>query len=341
MGRITAVALAALALACAPAPAPIEPPPRTPEAPGLGQRAADILSQAIRIVTVNPPGDEMPLATYFVALLQGAGLEAAVIETPSGDSTIGRAAAWGLLRGKGGGKPIVLLSHLDVVPAEAGAWSSDPFTGQIVNRAVVGRGAIDAKGASVVQLLTLTELARRGTTLDRDVIFLATPDEETGGQDGAGWIARERPDLLRDAAYLLTEGGGMSPGDGRSRSIWGIAVTEKNPCWLRIVAHGSPGHSSVPPRDAAVPRLVADDLPVLSSSRVIAESTSSQRSEGSSPSVIAVRQTSVVIVNPGGTGRPNPVISTNPAPVPPSRSGSDPSAWANSYRCGKKESPWS
>jgi acetylornithine deacetylase/succinyl-diaminopimelate desuccinylase-like protein len=255
--QIAAIAVAALMLACAPGGPPAEAPMAASATPDLGQRAADILSQAIRIVTVNPPGDEKPLAAYFVALMQGAGLEAAVIETPSGDSTVGRGAAWGMLRGSGKRRPIVLLSHLDVVPADSAAWESDPFAGHRVDASVVGRGAIDAKGAAVVQLLTLTELARRGTTLERDVIFLATPDEETGGLDGAAYFTREHPELLRDAAFLLTEGGGVLIGEGDERPIWGVAVTEKNPCWLRVISRGTPGHSSVPPRDAAVPRLIA------------------------------------------------------------------------------------
>jgi len=225
--------------------------------PTMQQRAADILSEAIRIVTVNPPGDERPLAAYFVALLQGAGIDAAVIETPSGLSQVGRGAAWGRLRGSGRGRPIVLLSHLDVVPADPASWSSGPFAGQIVDGAVVGRGAIDAKGAAVVQLLALTELARSNRALERDVIFLATPDEETGGLLGAGYIAKERPELLHDAEFLLTEGGGISLGDDPASPVWGIAVTEKNPCWLQMVSTGTPGHSSVPPVDAAVPRLIA------------------------------------------------------------------------------------
>lgn len=255
--RFAAFAGTALALACAPAQRPLDSPINAPASPGLGQRAVEILSQAIRIVTVNPPGDERALAAYFVALLQGAGIEAAVIETPSGDSTVGRGAAWGLLRGTGKRRPIVLLSHLDVVPADPAAWSNDPFAGHRIDGVVVGRGAIDAKGASVVHLLALTELARRETTLERDVVFLATPDEETGGVDGAAYLTREHPELLRDAAFLLTEGGGVLLGDEDERPIWGVAVTEKHPCWLRLVSRGTPGHSSVPPRDAAVPRLIA------------------------------------------------------------------------------------
>jgi acetylornithine deacetylase/succinyl-diaminopimelate desuccinylase-like protein len=205
--------------------------------------------------TVNPPGDEAPLAAYFVELLREAGLEARVIPTPAGDSRAGRAAAWGRLRGTGERRPLVLLSHLDVVTADPRAWSSDPFAGAVQGGYVVGRGAQDAKGVAVVQLLALIERARRGPPPRRDIVFLATPDEESGGLDGAAWVTRERPELLDDAAYLLTEGGGVQLGRGGVPS-WQVAITEKSPCWLRVIAEGTPGHGAVPPADAAVPRLL-------------------------------------------------------------------------------------
>jgi acetylornithine deacetylase/succinyl-diaminopimelate desuccinylase-like protein len=232
-------------------------PPTGADPPGLGERAAEILSHAIRLNTVNPPGHERPLAEYFVRLLREAGLEAALIETPSGESRAGRAAAWARLRGSGARRPLVLLSHLDVVPADPRAWEVDPFAGIQKDGFVIGRGALDAKGVAVVHLMAMTELLRRGIRLERDLLFLATPDEENGGLEGAGYLAREHSDLLQDAEYLLTEGGGVSLGKSDSRPVWGVAVIEKSPCWMRVVARGTPGHSSAPPRDAAVPRLVA------------------------------------------------------------------------------------
>ena len=257
-----AIAAAALfASACtvpgSPAQALGPAPPPQPPAPGLGDRVAATLSDAIRFVTVNPPGDEDPLADFFAARLRAAGAETEVISTPSGASTLGRAAVLGRYAGRGRGAPIVLLSHLDVVPAQAESWEFDPFAGVIRNGYVHGRGAIDAKGAAVVHLAAVTELARLGRVLDRDIIFLSVPEEETGGWYGAGYLLREHPKLLRGAGYLLTEGGGIrvSPGDGPP--VWGVAVTEKKPCWLRVTASGTPGHSSVPPRDASVPRLIA------------------------------------------------------------------------------------
>ena len=220
-------------------------------------RVAELLSRAIQIETVNPPGDEKPLAVFFSKILSKAGIETRVIDTPPGDSKIGRAAVWGVLRGSGKRRPIILLSHLDVVPADPDAWKTDPFAGVREGDTVIGRGSLDAKGVSVVHLLTMLELTKRELPLKRDVVFLATPGEESGGADGAGFIARERPDLFGGAEYLLTEGGGILIRGSDDPALWRVGIVEKSPCWLRVVAHGTPGHSSVPPLDAAVPRLIA------------------------------------------------------------------------------------
>jgi acetylornithine deacetylase/succinyl-diaminopimelate desuccinylase-like protein len=151
----------------------------------------------------------------------------------------------------------VLLSHLDVVPASADeAWDADPFAGVRREGEVLGRGALDAKGVAVVHLLALSELVRKRARLARDVILLATPDEETGGRDGAGWIAQQRPDLLLGAEFLLTEGGGIHVDPGGGPDTWQVAVSEKSPCWLRVSTRGRSGHSSVPDPEAAVPRLL-------------------------------------------------------------------------------------
>jgi acetylornithine deacetylase/succinyl-diaminopimelate desuccinylase-like protein len=222
-----------------------------------GNAAAQVLARAIRIRTVNPPGDEKPLAEFLVDLLRAEGIEAEVVETPSGDSEPGRAAAFGRVKGNGRKRPVILHSHLDVVPANPSEWVVPPFDGLVAGGYVVGRGALDAKGIAIVQLMALIQIARRETPLDRDVILLATPDEETGGQLGAGYVTRERRSILHDAEFLLTEGGGILESDPPLPPVWGVAVTEKTPCWLRVVARGTPGHSSSEPRDAAVPRLVA------------------------------------------------------------------------------------
>jgi acetylornithine deacetylase/succinyl-diaminopimelate desuccinylase-like protein len=223
----------------------------------LGGAASQLLSQAIQINTVNPPGDERPLAELLVAVARREGLEARVIETPSQGSQRSRAAAWARLPGTGKRPPVVLLSHLDVVLAEPNGWAVDPFGGLVAGGYVVGRGALDAKGLAVTHLLAMAALARRDTELSRDVIFLSTPDEETGGRDGAGFIAQRHKDLLRGAEFMLTEGGGILLGDDGAPNVWGVAVAEKVPCWTRLTAKGTAGHASTGGLHGPVPRLVA------------------------------------------------------------------------------------
>lgn len=229
--------------------------PPTGEAPSLGDRAAALLAQAIRIDTTNPPGNERALAEWLGGTLEAEGIETRVVPLPDPDSS--RAALWAWLPGGGAGRPLILLSHLDVVPADASAWTMDPFAGVVGGGYVIGRGALDAKGVTVTHALALVEAKRRGLRLGRDLILLATPDEEAGGRGGAALVVDRRPDLLGDAGYLLTEGGGILPGEGETPDVWGVSFTEKTPCWVTLSARGVPGHGAGGTADAATHRLVA------------------------------------------------------------------------------------
>ena len=229
----------------------------------LGQRTAQLLAELIRIPSVNPPGGEAPVAERIAAELAGAGLEVQVFPTPRIDpADPERAAVWARLPGRGSAPPLVLLSHLDVVPADPQAWRHPPFSGVIEAGRVHGRGALDAKGVTAVHLSTVLELAKRKAPLGRDIIFLATPDEETGGRAGAAFILEQHPELLGDAEFLLTEGGSIRPARSAREgipgvpSLWGVTITEKGPCWLELTTRGTPGHGSAPRADAAIPRLI-------------------------------------------------------------------------------------
>lgn len=228
--------------------------------PSVADRAAQILSESIRMQTVNPPGREQALAYRLGEILAREGIESDVISTPNPNGGKPRAAVWGRLRGRGNRPGLILLSHLDTVPADASEWSVPPFSGRIADGYVWGRGALDAKGVAVTHLMTLLELASSNQRLDRDLLFIATPDEETGGKLGAGWLVANHPELLNGIGYLLTEGGGIQlPASDETphAPIWGVALTEKSPCWLELRAHGRGGHSSAPTSDDAVPRLIA------------------------------------------------------------------------------------
>ena len=106
--------------------------------------------------------------------------------------------------GLGEARPIVLLSHLDVVPADPREWSTPPFEGRIDDGYVIGRGALDAKGVAVIQLMALVELSKRDAPLTRDVVWLATPDEETGGVYGAGYLVAHHRELLGGAEFVVS-----------------------------------------------------------------------------------------------------------------------------------------
>ncbi|HEY3107942.1 MAG TPA: M20/M25/M40 family metallo-hydrolase, partial [Chloroflexota bacterium] len=173
--------------------------------PAAEARAVEHLRHLVRIDTTNPPGDERPAADYVAEVGRAAGLEAVVVE-----SGPGRGNAVLRLRGGGQAPPILLLSHLDVVPAEAAKWRQPPFGGAVADGCVWGRGAVDSKLTTAVGLASLLTLAGSGRRLRRDLILAATASEETGGPaNGAAYLARHHPELIR-AEYTVNEGGGYT-----------------------------------------------------------------------------------------------------------------------------------
>jgi acetylornithine deacetylase/succinyl-diaminopimelate desuccinylase-like protein len=215
----------------------------------LGNETAELLSTLIRVDTTNPPGNETPAAELLRRKLAEVGVDAQIIE-----SAPGRGNLHARLVGAGTARPIVLLAHLDVVPAEPSRWSVPPFGGERRDGFVYGRGALDAKGVAAVEAMAVVALVRSGMPLPRDVILLATAGEETGGQMGAGWLVDHRPDLVSGAEYLLTEGDHIHP--RATGTLVQVDVAEKAPYWVRLVAHGEAGHGSAPAPDTAVTRLV-------------------------------------------------------------------------------------
>ena len=160
------------------------------------------------------------------------------------------------LTGDGSKRPLVLLNHMDVVPAEREFWREDPFAGVVKDGVIWGRGALDMKSMAVMELMTLLLLKRQGLPLKRDVIFLACADEEQGGVSGIDWMDARHPELF-DVEYVINEGGyGMTEMFGVKRPVFSCSVGEKGPLWLRLVAHGTPGHGSMPHDDNCLDRLV-------------------------------------------------------------------------------------
>jgi acetylornithine deacetylase/succinyl-diaminopimelate desuccinylase-like protein len=222
---------------------------RAPDFDALGFEAVERLGEFIRVRTVNPPGNETAGARWMQQVLGREGISAEIFE-----SSPGRGNLYARLPGNGSRRPIVLLSHIDVVPTTDSAWQVGPWSGETRHGAVWGRGALDMKGIAVVEMMTMIALKRRGVPLSRDIILVANADEETGST-GAEWFTREKKALLRDAEFLVNEGGhNRVTAEGRT-AYYGIAVTEKVPYWLRITAHGSPGHGSIPRPDNAAGRI--------------------------------------------------------------------------------------
>lgn len=216
----------------------------------IGAEATEMLRDYVRVDTSNPPGNEIAAAKFLAERFAKEGIESRVFE-----SEPGRASILARLPGKGGGKPIVLLNHLDTVGADPSPWSHPPFEGVIDDGFLYGRGSVDCKGLAVVEAMAMFAIARSGERLQRDVIFLGTADEETGGKLGAGWFVQNHLDLLDGAEWVLNEGGhGRRLEDGKL--VYEVGVVEKTPLWLKLTASGPAGHGSTPRGTSAVERLV-------------------------------------------------------------------------------------
>ncbi len=208
------------------------------------------LQALIRLDTGNPPGNELLAAEYIRGQLAAAGVDSEILETAPG-----RANLRAVLPGDGTQRPILLMSHTDVVPAEAERWTHGPFSGDLEGGYVWGRGAVDMKQWTAWHLTIFLELARTQAPLTRDVVLLATADEEDGSYMGMRWIAEHMPEWL-DAEYGLSEGGGGEM-KVHGKSFFPCRVAEKGACRFHIRAQGSPGHASRPHNDNALVKLGA------------------------------------------------------------------------------------
>ncbi len=211
--------------------------------------AVDLMRQYLRVNTSNPPGNEIEAAKFFKAIFDKEGIQNEIFEyKPARANIIAR------LKGNGSKRPIILLSHMDVVTADPRAWRVDPFSAEIIDGSIYGRGALDMKSEGLLHLMTMIILAREKSSLARDVIFLGTGDEEVN-DEGSLWMIGNKSTLFKDAEYLLTEGGDNLLADGQVKFV-GVDVAEKAPFWLRLTATGQPGHGSRPIADSAPNRLI-------------------------------------------------------------------------------------
>src|SRR6476660_126655 len=162
--------------------------------------AVQLLQELIRIDTTNPPGNERAAALHLQRLLESDGIETRVL-----DVAPGRANLYARIKGDGSRRPLILLSHTDVVMAEPQRWTVPPFSGELRDGFIYGRGATDMKGTATVQATVMRLIKRLNIPLKRDLILLAVADEEAGG-GGATSIIEKHPELVRGAEFLLNEG---------------------------------------------------------------------------------------------------------------------------------------
>ena len=205
----------------------------------LSEEAAKLLSELIKIDTTNPPGNELPAAELVAEVLRDFGLEPEVIESEEG-----RGNVIARIKGKSEGPSLLLLSHLDVVPADPSKWSFNPFSGEIRDGYVYGRGAIDCKGLVAAEAMVMKLLAEKDVAPKGDIIFAATADEEKGGSKGVGWLLTNKPELIR-ADYVINEGGGV-PIKVNDKLLYTVQVAEKGVLWLKLRFLGKSAHASVP-----------------------------------------------------------------------------------------------
>ncbi len=224
----------------------------TPDWESVRAETVSRLQAIIQFDTTNPPGNELPLALYLDAELRAGGIETTLFKPRDN-----RAVLIGRLRGNGTKRPVILLSHMDVVGVERERWSVDPFAGEILDGYLYGRGAIDDKGMLAANLMTMLLLKRvlagGGGQLSRDVVFVTTSDEEAGGEWGMGWLVKNHPDLL-DAEFAINEGGRTRIIEGDQRYL-AIQSAEKVSHVVTVTAHGSAGHAAIPLPDNAIYRL--------------------------------------------------------------------------------------
>jgi len=218
-----------------------------------GDEAAAILSAYLQVDTINPPGNETRGAEFLAEVLRREGIETEIHEHERGRGTL-----VARLRSSGEQPPFCMMSHIDVVTAEDEHWpeGKGPLSGTIDDEGMIwGRGALDMKGMGVIELMTLIWVNRLDLPLQRDLILLAVADEEIDN-GGARYLVDELWDELQ-CGTMVNEGGyGVQDAFFDGQSVYAVSVAEKGILWVKVVAHGEPGHGSTPRPGEAPTRLI-------------------------------------------------------------------------------------
>ncbi|MGW2008159.1 M20/M25/M40 family metallo-hydrolase [Streptomyces nigrescens] len=234
--------------------------PGAGQAPGVDRQALDevvrFTSDLIRIDTSNA-GDgtcqERPAAEYVAERLAGAGLTPTLLERSKGRTNV-------VARIEGtdpAADALLVHGHLDVVPAEPADWSVHPFSGEIRDGVVWGRGAIDMKNMDAMVLAVVRQWARGGVRPRRDIVLAFTADEEASAEDGSGFLADRHPGLFEGCTEGISESGAFTFHAGGGMQLYPVAAGERGTAWLKLTARGRAGHGSKVNRDNAVSRLAA------------------------------------------------------------------------------------
>ncbi|MBI1377342.1 MAG: M20/M25/M40 family metallo-hydrolase [Frankiales bacterium] len=220
---------------------------------GTDDEVVSILSDLIRIDTTSTHRPERPAAELVATLLDEVGIGSRIYEGERG-----RANLVARIPGADASRPALLVhGHLDVVPAEAAEWSVHPFSGEVVDDCVWGRGAVDMKDMDAMVLAVLRGWAREGRRPSRDLVVAFLADEEMGSVAGARWLTAEHPDLFRDCTEAIGEVGGFSVSLDDEARLYLLQTAEKGLAWMRLKATGRPGHGAMEHHDNAVVRLAS------------------------------------------------------------------------------------
>jgi len=221
--------------------------------PAMAKEAEGWLADLIKINTCNPPGNEEPAAKYLARLLEKEAIKSELLEVAPG-----RSALVARIRSSAVADParaLLLVAHLDTVPVEKSKWSVDPFAALVKDGYLYGRGAIDDKGMLAANLAVFVALKRSGVRLNRDVIFLATTDEESSGDASVRMLIAKYWDKFA-AGFAINEGGNVFLKNDKVQYI-GIQAAEKVAANIAVIARGPSGHASQPTKDNAVVHLSA------------------------------------------------------------------------------------
>ena len=230
----------------------------------MKHEAVELLSRYLKIDTTNPPGNENRGVAFFADIFDQ---EAIAYQTY--EASPGRGSIAATIPGSGEKGAVILLNHIDVVPARPDDWCVDPFSGDIKDGFIYGRGALDMKGQGILELLAFLEFKRKGLRPCRDLIFLAVADEEAGGINGVKYLLDHHGQEFQ-ADLVINEGGFGLSGVLPDRHLFMIATAEKGVCRLKLTRSGPPGHGSTPHGQNALEKLVqglsrllAKDNPVI------------------------------------------------------------------------------